>query len=82
MGTFDMAVKVRPAPRRNVTIGIRTVVPQQQDGIVVYLSLLIPDSKHLVDFLEVAVDEVFIAFRWVVSEDHMVSLRLQLVLAF
>lgn len=75
-----MAVKIRLTPTGNVTTGIRTIVPQQQDGIIVDLSLLVPDSEHLIGFLEVAVDKVFIAFRWVVGEDYMMSLRLNLVL--
>ena len=82
MGTFDMAVKIRPTPTGNVAIGIRTIVPQQQDGIIVDLFLLVPDSEHLIGFLEVAVDKLFIAFRWVVGEDYMMSLRLEFALAF
>ncbi len=77
-----MAMKIRPAPARDVAAGVWTIVPQQQDGIIVYLLLLVPDSEHLVGFLEIAVDKFLIALRWVVRKYDMVSLRLRSGISF
>lgn len=82
VGAFDMAMKIRPAPARDVAAGVWTIVPQQQDGIIVYLLLLVPDSEHLVGFLEIAVDEFLIALRWVVRKYDMVSLGLRSGISF
>ena len=76
VGTFNVAMEIRPAPTRDVAASIGTVIPQQQDGVIVYLLLLVLDSKHLIGFLEVAVNKLFVALYRVVCEYDMVRLRL------
>lgn len=77
MGAFDMAMKVRPAPTRNVTAGVGAVVAQQQDCVVVDFYLLVLDPKNLVHLLEISVHELFVSLCRIVCEYDMLSFCLE-----
>lgn len=77
MSAFDMAMKIRPAPTRNVTAGVGTVVAQEQDGVVVDFCLLVLDPKNLVHLLKISVHEFFVSICRIVCEYDMLSFCLE-----
>lgn len=68
MGAFDVAVEVRPTVAGDIAAWIRAIVTQEQNCIVMYLSLLILDTKDFVRYLEIAVHKLFIALLHIVGE--------------
>ena len=55
-----MTVQVGPAQTRDIAFAVRTVVLQQQPGILENLGLLKFDTQVVVDFEEVAACELLV----------------------
>lgn len=76
MLTLHMAVQVGPSQASHIAISFRTVIAEQQNGILEDLVILILNSQIVVLARKVFVGELFKAFCMIVGEDNVVRLSL------
>lgn len=71
MPGFDMTMQVRPSQAGNVTIFVRTVIPQKQDCILQDFVFFIFDAQVLINFDKVLVFKLLKLLLGLVCEDNV-----------
>jgi len=67
-----VAVQVWPTQTSNITTGVGTVVPQQQDRVFEDLGILVADAEVIVFLREVARHKIFVSLGCVVGENDQI----------
>ena len=71
MGRADVAVKIRPTKTGKVAVGIRAVVPQEEDGVAHYILVDVLDANVVVGAGNVGIRILVEPLGCIVGEDNI-----------